>query len=365
MPVEQCQQARIRQQRTASWRRRPELGDHAIAASKMSLAMVELVEEGGENIRTQATPLLRAAGVERETTPTSATEVGRFLPPFLFGLGLVEAIPERAILEAEDPDDRDGDGLSGRAGRTPDGRLARFGRKAEFATIQEFVEGALRLEMGLTSRPGDRDLMNGGPLPPGADPVPEPEVDRRTVELLSAFVRFLAAPVRAAPRSRAHQDTVAAGERLFHQAGCATCHTPSLHTGAHEVAGLRRRTVYLYSDLLLHDMGPTLADGIEQGQATGSEFRTAPLWGVGRRGAFLHDGRATSLLDAVLAHAKALGDAFRRRQLGDMTLAVGDPERVTIEAGLARDREAGGRIESSGQQDDGGLVVGHRGFWHT
>ena len=273
-----------------------------------------LVDEGGENIRSQATPLLKAKGVEKEVIPPSATEVGRFIPPFLFGLGLVEAVPDQSILEREDPDDADGDGISGRAGRTPDGRVARFGRKAEFATIREFVETALRLEMGLTSLPTHEERMNGRPFPPGTDPTAEPEVDVRTVDLMTAFVRFLAAPAPAVPRSRAHGDTLAAGRRLLQDLGCPACHTPSMRTGVADVPALQRKTVTLYSDLLLHDMGPGLADVCGYAAAP-AEVRTEILSGLQHREQFLHDGRTRDLREAILAHggeAQRARDAFAR-----------------------------------------------------
>ena len=270
-----------------------------------------LHREGGENIRKQVTPLLRAQGVERESIPPSATEVGRFMPPFLFGLGLVEAIPHETLSAGEDPDDADGDGISGRAGRTAEGRLARFGQKAEFETIQAFIESALRLEMGLTtphdtSEPG----MNGGPLLPHTDPVPEPEVQQGAVDLLTAFVRFLAAPAPLAPRTAAHGDTLAAGQRLFGALGCAGCHTPTLRTGPSDVAALNRRRVDLYSDLLLHDMGPALADVCGR-TADPAEIRTAPLMGLRHRDRFLHDGRTGDIGEAILAHG---GEAQKARE---------------------------------------------------
>ena len=273
-----------------------------------------LGHEGGENVRSQTTPLLKVHGVERESIPPSATEVGRFSPPFLFGLGLIEAIPDDVILAAEDPDDADGDGISGRAGRAADGRLARFGRKAEFATLREFVETALRLEMGLTTRGSDRETINGRPVPAGTDPVPEPEVDRVTVDFLTAFVRFLAPPARAPPRSQAHRDTLAAGRVLFRDLGCPSCHTPARRTGPSHRPALHRRTVNLYADLLLHDMGPALADVCGY-SAMPSEIRTEMLMGLRHRDRFLHDGRTSDLREAVLAHggeAQNARDAFAR-----------------------------------------------------
>ena len=204
-----------------------------------------LVNEGGENVRTQVTPQLRAHGGAPESIPSSATEVGRFLPPFLFGLGLIEAIPEETILARADPDDEDRDGVSGRAARGPDGRLTRFGRKADVASLEDFTRSALRHEMGLTTRSNDRDLVGGTLAPPGTDPVPEPEVDERAIELLVAFVRFLAPTAPVPGRSRAHADTLSAGKRLFERIGCTTCHTPTMRTGPSDVPALNRKTVQL------------------------------------------------------------------------------------------------------------------------
>lgn len=265
-----------------------------------------LTSAGGENIRSQATPLLKARGVERETIPVGAT-IGRFTPPFLFGLGLVEALPADAIAAREDPHDADGNGISGRAGRATDGRLARFGRKAEFATIQEFVETALRLEMGLTTTRQTRETINGRPAPPATDPAPDPEVSDGTVDLLTTFVRSLAPPAPTVPRSNAHGDTLAAGRRLFHTLGCPACHTPAMRTRGGE-------TVHLYSDLLLHDLGAALAD-VCGPDARPSEIRTELLMGLRYRDRFLHDGRTSDLREAVLTHAgeaRQARDAFAR-----------------------------------------------------
>lgn len=273
-----------------------------------------LDHEGGENVRKQATPLLRAHGIARESAPPSATESGRFLPTFLFGLGLVEAIPASTITAAADPDDADGNGISGRAARTPDGRLGRFGRKGDVATLEEFTRSALRLEMGLTTRAGERDLVNGADAPPGTDPVGEPEVDAATVALLTDFTRFLAPLAQAPPRSREHGDTLAAGRRLFEGIGCTQCHTPAMRTGPHEIEALNRKIVHLYSDLLLHDMGPELSNVCAHDAAPG-ELRTAMLMGLQHRRFYLHDGRAFDLREAVLAHggeAQAIRDAFER-----------------------------------------------------
>ena len=273
-----------------------------------------LSHEGGENIRTQATPLLRAHGVSGESRPPNATETGRFLPPILFGLGLVEAIPERSIVARADPSDKNGDGISGRAAHGRDGKFTRFGRKADVATIEEFTRSALRLEMGLTTRASDRDLVNGLAVPSGTDPLAEPEVDDRTVELLTDFTRFLVPPAPAPALSKEQADTLAAGSRLFHQLGCASCHTPAMRTGSTDTPALSNKTVHLYSDLLLHDMGPDLVNVCAY-DASPRELRTAMLMGLQHRSFYLHDGRATDLRDAILAHggeAQAARDAFAR-----------------------------------------------------
>ncbi len=273
-----------------------------------------LVHVGGENVRTQATPLMKVLGFERESVPGAATEVGHFLAPPLFGLGLLEAIPEEEIAERADPDDRDRDAISGRAALTRDGRLGRLGRKAEFATLREFIETALRLEMGLTTRAEDRETFNGRPVPQEADPTPEPEVDSATVDLLTAFVRFLAPPAPLPPRSGPQRDTLEAGRRLFEGLDCTSCHVPTMRTGPSPIPALDRKTVALYSDLLLHDMGSELAN-VCAFDASPRELRTAILAGLSSRSFYLHDGRAIDLRDAILAHggeAQGSRDAFAR-----------------------------------------------------
>ncbi|HSM61068.1 MAG TPA: di-heme oxidoredictase family protein [Longimicrobiales bacterium] len=261
-----------------------------------------LVAEGGDNFQLRATELLLAHGVGPETVPASATGEALVTSPTLFGLGLVEAIPEEALLALADPDDRDGDGVSGRSGTTADGRVGRFGRKAETRTIRDFVDGALRFELGFTTPDHPvEESVNGAPLPEGADPMPEPEIDARGVDLLTDYVRFLAPETRAVPGTRAARDSVERGEELFSETGCAACHLPVLRTGPSDVAALSHRDVPLYSDLLLHDLGSDLADLCGPG-ATSSEHRTARLWGLRTRSRFLHDGRAASVEDAIRLH---------------------------------------------------------------
>jgi len=266
---------------------------------------------GGDNIRRRATPLLKAAGFTHQEPPAGATEHARFIVPFLFGLGLVEAIPEARIVAQADPEDRNRDGISGRAVRDERGQLGRFGRKSEFASIRDFSENALHLEMGLTTkRHPTEGSMGERPYPAAVDPAADPEVNDSTVSALVDFVRFLAPPARRGLENADERTAVQNGEVLFHRAGCDLCHVPSYVTGRNSSRALNHRRVFLYSDLLLHDLGPALADVCAPG-ATPSEHRTAMLMGVGQRKVYLHDGRAKSLNDAILMHG---GEAELARQ---------------------------------------------------
>lgn len=122
------------------------------------------------------------------------------------------------------------------------------------------------------------------------------------MERFAFFMRFLAPPAPYLPPPGAGRDSVVRGSSLFTSTGCAACHTPTLYTGNASVAALRNKAVNLFSDLAVHGMGPGLADGVSQGQAAGDEFRTAPLWGLGQRIFFLHDGRSKDLIDVIQAH---------------------------------------------------------------
>jgi CxxC motif-containing protein (DUF1111 family) len=270
-----------------------------------------LSDAGGENVRTRGTPLLRARGIEGESIPTDATEVARFVVPFLFGLGLAEAVPTGTLEALADPEDGDGDGISGRLARTSDGRPGRFGRKADFATLADFNAGAFFLEMGLTNplHPGP-ESVNGQPLPAGVDPADDPEVSEDALDLVADYVRFLAPLARRLPTERAALDEVNRGESLFGTTGCASCHIPVLETGESPVEALAGKAVALYSDLLLHDLGPGIT-GVCGPDAAPTEHRTGILMGVGLRDRFLHNGEATSLEEAVRMHG---GEAERTRE---------------------------------------------------
>jgi CxxC motif-containing protein (DUF1111 family) len=139
----------------------------------------------------------------------------------------------------------------------------------------------------------------------------------QAIEKFAVFQRFLAAPTPSA-NAPGGSDSIGRGKGTFSDVGCALCHTPSMRTGNSTVAALRFKTANLYSDLVVHDMGPGLADGVAQGQATGKEFRTAPLWGLGQRLFFLHDGRTGDLLEAINAHSSGSsqrGDASEANEV--------------------------------------------------
>ena len=267
---------------------------------------------GGQVIQQQVTPaLLAALGISSEPVPPEATATGHRTTPDLFGFGLLDAVPEATILALADPFDANGDGISGRPHRTPDGRVGRFGRKAQEASLRDFNTGAFVMEMGITD-PGlqTEQTVHGDPLPAGVDPTPEPEIDQQRFDAADAFVQTLAPPPQLALSNQAQ-----VGQQVFSAIGCAKCHTPTLRTGASPIAALSFKEVNAYTDLLLHDMGPALAD-ICLGDAQASEFRTEPLMGLRFGTAFLHDGRALTIEQAILAHdGEAAGSRSRFRGL--------------------------------------------------
>jgi CxxC motif-containing protein (DUF1111 family) len=238
--------------------------------------------------------------VPREVVPAQATFVTRRITTPLFGDGLIEAIPASVILSRQDPTDVNHDGISGRGNfvtnvETRATELGRFGWKAQVSSIHVFAGDAYLNEMGITSPFFPTEVKpQGKAIPPGADQVADPEDNGGDVNRLADYMRLLAPP--QVPIGTAQ------GRALFTSTGCAACHTPSMTTGASVIAALANKPVNLNSDLLLHDMGPQLADRIQQGQATGSEFRSAPLWGIHFRHFLLHDGRAQSVDQAIRLH---------------------------------------------------------------
>ncbi len=269
-----------------------------------------LVAEGGDNIQQRATPMLARHGILRESIPARANGQARVTAPPLYGLGLVEAIADADIASRADPDDADGDGISGRVARVGDA-AGRIGRKGELTTIADFVDTALRFELGLTTPTNPiEETVNGAPLPDGVDPLGEPEIEANGIALLTDYVRYLAPVPPLGAQSTAMADTTARGERVFHDAGCAACHVPEMRTAAGATPALARQPVRLYSDLLLHDMGPDLAS-VCGGEAGPSEWLTARLWGLRYRPRFMHDGRATTVEQAILVHDGEAANARR------------------------------------------------------
>ncbi len=246
------------------------------------------------------------------------------IPIPVFGAGLIEQIPDKAIL-ANQVDDAPrkkelrirgrpnivlaGHAISGQANNNGnDGTVARFGWKAQNKSLLLFSGEAYNVEMGITNElfqtERDETASCQFAVVPNTvtDTAGETPVDAASaIEKFAFFMRFLAAPAPSTD-TPGGADSIARGRKFFTDAGCALCHTPTLNTGNSAVAALRNQPVNLFSDLLVHDMGPGLADGVTQGQAGPREFRTAPLWGLGQRLFFLHDGRTSDLREAIRAH---------------------------------------------------------------
>ena len=250
--------------------------------------------------------------------------------PQMIGLGLLEAIPAADILANADPDDANGDGISGRASIVPSAEfgvpmLGRFGLKGGAPTIREQSAGAFSGDMGLSTpvKPDPHGECSMAQADCRAAPVgQEPdtrdglEVDAKSLDLVTFYSRNLAVP----ERRRIDDPVVLRGKALFYQAGCPACHVPKFVTNRlKDQPEQSFQLIWPYSDLLLHDLGPGLADNRPEGRASGSEWRTAPLWGIGLTGTvsgrteFLHDGRARNLTEAILWHggeAQAARDSF-------------------------------------------------------
>lgn len=275
-----------------------------------------LADRGGPIFQLSVTPALKAAlGIDAEPIPSGAAR-GRRTTPDVFGFGFLDAVPESTILGLADPEDADGDGISGRVNRFFDGRVGRFGRKAVTPTLAEFNEGAFHFEQGLTV-PNflNEGTVGGQPIPAGVDPLPEPELSAELVAQANAYVRTLA---QAQPKSL--DGTARRGQQTFSSIGCAKCHIPNLRTGDYPIQVIANREFAAYTDLLLHDMGSELADVCQGLVATPSEFRTEPLMGLRLARRYLHDGRATSIEQAVESHggeATRSRDAFRELSASD------------------------------------------------
>lgn len=286
-----------------------------------------MIEHGGPQLQHRSIP-----GYPAEVVPPDITGMSHFTPPAVTGLGFLDAVEDRTLIELADPDDADGDGISGRlqlheptelieavielerrGSRDPGARgnpvqgryIGRFGKKALTVNLLHQTVGAYHQDMGITSDLIPEDLFNPAAGSRASDDAPDPEVTSAAV----ANVVFYLKTLRVPPRRDANDPQVLAGEEIFDDIGCARCHVPTLSTGTSEIDVLDRVEFHPYTDLLLHDMGPELDDGYTEGRALTSEWRTAPLWGIGLAERFqggeaflLHDGRARTLSQAIELH---------------------------------------------------------------
>lgn len=239
-----------------------------------------------------------------EFVPRQANVVAPRQSTALFGFGLIEAIPDQTIIDnAAHSQDRDIHGLPSMVTDETTGtlRVGRFGWKAQHATLLAFAGDAYLNEMGITNRffptenapNGNQALLAQYDTVADPEDVQDPVTGRSDIDAIADFMRLLAPP----PTSRGNRG----GEQVFDNVGCSGCHTPTMQTGSSTIAALDHKSVGLYSDLVLHDMG-SLGDGITQGMARGHDFKTPPLWGVHASAPYLHDGRAHTLDDAIRMH---------------------------------------------------------------
>jgi len=282
------------------------------------------LQNGGPQLQNRAIP-----GYDIEEIPAGTTS-SKFTPPANTGLGYLETVPEETLLDMADPLDSNGDGISGAVSwiNVPDfvstenhfrfnGKfIGRFGKKAATFNLLHQTVNAYIEDMGITTHYHPEELLHGKTGVIMNDPVPDPEVLQSAVDDVVFYLRTLKAPH---PRNESSED-VLKGKNIFLQVGCEQCHKQKLMSGYSPIDAISFREVHPYTDLLLHDMGPGLDDGYTEGSALTSEWRTPPLWGLGlsrdsQGGTYylLHDGRARSIMEAILLHggeAQASRDAF-------------------------------------------------------
>lgn len=261
---------------------------------------------GGPELQHRAIP-----GFEPETVPEGEPSM-KFTPPAVTGLGLLAALTDEQILSNADPNDADGDGISGVPNyidppdyfepkwyhKPKDGKyIGRFGKKAVSIDLLQQTTTAYNQDIGITSTFEPRDVATGLTI--------EPEVSDKTIRDVVFYLRTLKPPKRRNPEDQ----QIIQGEKIFKAIECGSCHTPKWTTPKSDIEALSNKTFYPYTDLLLHDMGPELDDGATEGSAETWEWRTPPLWGLGlspdsQGGAYylMHDGRARSIEEAILMH---------------------------------------------------------------
>jgi len=253
--------------------------------------------------------------------------------PQMIGLGLLEAISEERLSELADPDDLDGDGISGRANlvldvATGEAVVGRFGWKAEQPTVRQQSAGAFLGDIGITSSlfPGE-DCTPAETACASSESGGAPEASDTVLLAVEVYASLLAVPARA----RWDEQDILQGKVLFSEIGCASCHTPSHVTGESSLEEVSGQTIWPYTDLLLHDMGEMLSDDRPSFGAEGHEWRTPPLWGIGRipevngHDRLLHDGRARGVAEAILTHGgegTLAREAFIALSAAERTLVV-------------------------------------------
>jgi len=260
---------------------------------------------GGPQLQHRAIP-----GYKAEQIPTGTT-YSSFTPPAVTGLGFLDAARDEDILAWADPDDADGDGISGVPNWievksyitlrpnsiSQNGKyIGRFGKKGAVYDLLQQTATAYNEDIGITSTYEPIDTYLGVEY--------DPEVSNQTIQDVVFYLKTLKVPV-----PRKENDEILSGNEIFSSIGCAKCHRPEMKTSLSPVAALSNKTFYPYTDLLLHDMGPSLDDGYTEGSAKTYEWRTPPLWGLGlsknsQGGEYflLHDGRARSIEQAIQMH---------------------------------------------------------------
>jgi CxxC motif-containing protein (DUF1111 family) len=271
---------------------------------------------GGSLMQDHAIGQIGRINYVAEKVPRRANTVAQRRTTPLFGLGLVDNVPDDTLRQVAQAEQALTPATAGRLSIVNDvgfgqpGRVGRFGWKCQQATLFAFSGDAYLNEMGITtpmfpseSCPQGRCALLNNPALPA---VPN-DADNSTLVEFTDFMTFLGAPPQVPLTAQAKQGAV-----LFAQIGCINCHLPALKTGPSSSAALNQVTFFPFSDFLLHDMG-SLGDGIAQANAGPQEFRTAPLWGVRLQTTLLHDGRATTIPQAILAHGgqgQAASNAF-------------------------------------------------------
>ncbi|QPO10616.1 thiol oxidoreductase [Thalassospira sp. A40-3] len=300
-------------------------GIQAEGRVKVTYTTTDILLAGGETV-TLRNPSYEMTDLAYGPLHRDVMVSPRLAPPMI-GLGLLEAIPDSTLIAASDPQDKDGDGISGRFNQVWDiakseMAIGRFGWKAGMPTLDQQNQNAFQFDIGLSTplypnASGDCTTAQTDCItaPDGNDEEFEGlEVHSVMTDLVLYYARNIAPPARP----NANDADVLAGEKIFDAIGCASCHTPRYDLP--ERADLPEQSgqvIWPYTDLLLHDMGDGLADHRPEAQASGTEWRTPPLWGIGRaqeidpRARFLHDGRARTILEAILWHG---GEAENARE---------------------------------------------------